>query len=201
MNKKTKTINYVDNASLLEVLKEYKRQVKESKENGTPKPAIPEYVGNALLQISNGLANRANFMNYSWKEEMVLDGIENCLKYIDNFEPIKEVDPDTGKITYNNPFAYFTQIIWFSFVRRIKNEKKQQYIKHKNLYNLLTEYSLDEHNNITISGTGKNQKELQWNDPSFDIIDQFEKSIVEKKKKTKKEGIEKYILPTEENDE
>lgn len=195
--KKNKPINYVDNTTLLNIMIEYKNKVNYAKEHNLNKPPIPELVGSAILQIANGLASKSNFSGYSWKEEMISDGIENVIKYIDNFEPIKEYNTETGKPIYNNPFAYFTQIIWFSFIRRIKNEKIQQYIKHKNLYNLLTEYSLDEQNNVTTTGTGKILKDIEWNDSSFDIIDQFEKSIIKKKKITKKKGVEKYLDVTD----
>ena len=52
---------------------------------------------------------------------MISDGIENCLQYLDNFNPK----------TSNNPFAYFTQIIYYAFVRRIQKEKKQITIKQR----------------------------------------------------------------------
>lgn len=118
---KAKPKHYVNNKQLYETMVTYIGKVRESEKNGTPKPRVPEAVGKALFQISNRLATKPNFSGYTYKEEMISDGIENCLQYIDNF------DPDKSK----NPFAYFTQTIYFAFLRRIAKEKKQTYIRHK----------------------------------------------------------------------
>ena len=113
--------HYVNNAEFLAALIEYRNKVKEAQESGKPKPQIPNYVGECILKIANHLAYKPNFINYSYRDDMVLDGIENCIQYIDNFNPDKS----------NNPFAYFTQIIFYAFLRRITKEKKQAYIKGK----------------------------------------------------------------------
>ena len=113
--------HYVNNAEFLAALIEYRNKVKEAQESGKPKPQIPNYVGECILKIANHLAYKPNFINYSYRDDMVLDGIENCIQYIDNFNPDKS----------NNPFAYFTQIIHYAFLRRITKEKKQAYIKGK----------------------------------------------------------------------
>ena len=80
-------------------------------------PRISDYIGECFLKIiQNGLSYRPNFINYTYRQEMISDGIENCLQYIHNFNPEKS----------NNPFiTYFTQIIYYSFIRRIQKEKKQ----------------------------------------------------------------------------
>ena len=95
--------------------------LKEAEEEGDPKPQISNYLGECILKIANHLSYRPNFINYTYKEEMISDGIENCLQYIDNFDPEKS----------KNPFAYFTQIIYYAFIRRIAKEKKQQKIKDR----------------------------------------------------------------------
>jgi hypothetical protein len=113
--------NYVNNADFLKALKEYKQTVKEAEEAGEPKPQVTNYIGECILKIANHLSYKPNFINYTYRDEMISDGIENCIMYIDNFNPERS----------SNPFAYFTQIIYFAFLRRIQKEKKQTYIKGK----------------------------------------------------------------------
>ena len=113
--------HYVDNKQLYQVLLDYKfARLEAEKKKKTP-PPIPEYVGECLLQIANRLSYKPNFANYMFREEMVGDGIENCINYLNNFDPEKS----------KNPFAYFTQIIYYAFLRRISQEKKQLEIKNK----------------------------------------------------------------------
>jgi len=117
--------HYVDNKMLYAVMVEFKQAVNEAEESGDPPPVVPDMVGSALLKIANRLSTKPNFINYTFREEMVSDGIENCINYINNFDPKKS----------KNPFAYFTQIIYYAFLRRIQKEKKQLYIKHKAIEN------------------------------------------------------------------
>ena len=116
-----KKVHYVDNKKFLAAIVERKEQIKEAEGVGDPKPQITNYLGECILKISNHLSYRPNFINYTYKEEMISDGIENSLQYIDNFDPEKS----------KNPFAYFTQIIYYAFIRRIAKEKKQQKIKER----------------------------------------------------------------------
>ena len=113
--------NYVNNKDLLAALIAYRAAVAEAEEGGEDKPQVPDYIGKCIMMIAQRLATRPNFSGYMYKEEMISDGIENCLQYIHNFNPEKS----------QNPFAYFTQIIWYAFLRRISKEKKQMYIKFK----------------------------------------------------------------------
>jgi|TARA_R110000803_G_scaffold79661_7_gene145362 DNA-directed RNA polymerase specialized sigma24 family protein len=113
--------NYVNNKDLLAALIAYRESVAEAEEGGDKKPQVPDYIGKCIMMIAQRLATRPNFSGYMYKEEMISDGIENCLQYIHNFNPEKS----------QNPFAYFTQIIWYAFLRRISKEKKQMYIKFK----------------------------------------------------------------------
>ena len=118
---KKKKPHYVNNKEFLAAMVEFKQMVADAEEAGEPKPRVPNYIGECFLKIANHLSYRPNFINYTYKEEMISDGIENCLQYINNFNPEKS----------NNPFAYFTQIIYFAFIRRITKEKKQSKIKDK----------------------------------------------------------------------
>ena len=111
--------HYVNNKEFLEAITVYRNKVIEAKEKGEQKPRVTEYIGDCFLKIATHLSYRPNFVNYMFKDDMICDGIENCLQYIDNFDPEKS----------SNPFAYFTQIIYFAFLRRIQREKKQLDIK------------------------------------------------------------------------
>ena len=116
-----KRVHYVDNKKFLAAIIERKELMAESEAAGDDPPRITNYLGECILKIANHLSYRPNFINYTYREEMISDGIENCLQYIDKFNPEKST----------NPFAYFTQIIYYAFVRRIQKEKKQQAIKEK----------------------------------------------------------------------
>lgn len=113
--------HYVNNKDFLEALIEYKTKVLLAKEQGKSKPRISNYIGECFLKIANHLSYRPNFVNYMFKDDMICDGVENCVLYVDNFDPEKS----------RNPFAYFTQIIYYAFLRRIQREKKQLEIKNK----------------------------------------------------------------------
>ena len=116
--------HYVDNEKFLEVMTAYRNAYLDGKENGeVQKPMIPDYAGECFLKIAERLSHRPNFINYAFREEMVSDGIENCVMYASNFNPEKS----------SNPFAYFTQITYYAFLRRIEKEKKQLYIKYKTM--------------------------------------------------------------------
>lgn len=115
------TKHYVDNKKLFTVLVQYKADIEDRSKKGLEPPPIPEYVGLCILQIANKLSTKSNFVNYMFREEMISDGIENCINYMHNFNPEKS----------QNPFAYFTQIIHYAFLRRIQREKKQMEIKNK----------------------------------------------------------------------
>ena len=113
--------HYVNNKEFLEAMKAYKKGVNKAIREKKEKPPVTNYIGSCFLKIANHLSYRPNFINYTFRDDMVSDGIENCLQYLDNFNPAKS----------SNPFAYFTQIIYYAFIRRIQKEKKQTTIKHK----------------------------------------------------------------------
>jgi hypothetical protein len=113
--------HYVNNADLLKALIDYRTKKEQAAADGKPKPLLSNYIGECILKIATHLSYKPNFINYSYRDDMILDGVENCIQYIDNFNPEKS----------KNPFAYFTQIIYYAFLRRIAKEKKQSYIKGK----------------------------------------------------------------------
>ena len=118
---KKKSFHYVDNKKFLQAMTEWKENCAMAEEADDPKPPLTNYIGECFLKIANGLSYRPNFINYTYRQEMISDGIENCLQYIHNFNPEKS----------KNPFAYFTQIIYYAFIRRIQKEKKQSHVKHR----------------------------------------------------------------------
>ena len=122
---KKKPEHYVNNKEFLHAMIDYRKSVNKAKRLKQNKPPVPNYVGECFLKIANHLSFRPNFINYTYRDDMISDGIENCLQYLDNFNPK----------TSNNPFAYFTQIIYYAFVRRIQKEKKQTTIKHRMIQN------------------------------------------------------------------
>jgi len=128
MPKKTKNIHYVNNQEFSQAVVSYVGTVKEAKETGKAIPVVTDYVATCFLRIAENLSHKSNFIRYTYREEMVMDAVENCLKAIENYDI--NASTRTGK---PNAFAYFTQIIWYAFLRRITKEKKQQDIKEKYL--------------------------------------------------------------------
>jgi hypothetical protein len=120
MSKKN-TEYYVNNKDFLEAITVFKNKVKEAEEQGKDRPRISHYIGDCFLKIATHLSYKPNFVNYTFREDMISDGVENCVQYINNFDPEKS----------KNPFAYFTQIIYYAFLRRIQKEKRQNDIKQK----------------------------------------------------------------------
>ena len=118
--------HYIDNKEFLTKISEYRERRIEAEECGDPKPQVTNYLGECFVKIANHLAYKSNFVNYTFRDEMILDGIENCLTYMDNFDPAKS----------NNPFAYFTQITYYAFIRRIQKEKRHMETKFKYIKSL-----------------------------------------------------------------
>lgn len=167
--------NYVNNKDFLAALVSYQQLVRESNEQAAPRPRVPNYIGECIMKISTHLARKPNFINYTFKDEMIADGIENCLQYIDNFDPEKS----------SNPFAYFTQIIWYAFIRRIQKEKKVLYTKYKliehvNLMNL----SSDTQDHDSTVDFNDNIKMSEWSEEYMNtFMNDFEEN---KRRKIKK---------------
>jgi|TARA_B100000073_G_scaffold79421_1_gene60314 hypothetical protein len=140
--------HYVDNQKFLAAIVEYKRRVKVAEEKGLEKPRVNDYIGGCFLKIANHLSFRPNFINYMYKDDMICDGIENCIQYIDNFNPEKS----------KNPFAYFTQIVYYAFLRRIAKEKRQMDIKDKIIdkYGYSDVFAVDGHATTDYNGIKSN---------------------------------------------
>lgn len=144
--------HYVNNKDFLYAIIEYKKLINLSESENSQKPRISQYIGECFLKIATHLSYKPNFVNYMFREDMISDGIENCVQYINNFNPEKST----------NPFAYFTQIIYYAFLRRIAKEKKQLEIKNK----ILEQSGFDEvfvsDNNI-LSGTSSDMNTIKSN--------------------------------------
>jgi hypothetical protein len=162
--------HYIDNKEFLAEMTKYRLAVAKAKKNNEPKPKIPEYVGKCFMLIAEKLSHRPNFLSYTFRDEMIADAIENCVMYVDNFDPAKS----------QNPFAYFTQIVYYAFLRRIGKEKNQLYIKYK-----ATESAgvLDEFGQNENEDGYNRQFELYENISEF--IENYETSRKLKKKPTK----------------
>ena len=128
-----KSEHYVNNKEFLQAMIEYKDRCEKAIKRKRKPPPVTNYIGECFLKIANRLSYRPNFINYTYRADMISDGIENCLQYMNNFNPKKS----------NNPFAYFTQIIYYAFIRRIQKEKKQQDVKAKVIANSGVELMMD----------------------------------------------------------
>lgn len=168
--------HYINNKDFLAEMIKYRQVIDEAKQFGSRKPQIPTYVAKCFMMIAENLSHKPNFLSYTFRDEMVADAIENCVMYVDNFDPAKS----------SNPFAYFTQITYYAFLRRIQKEKKQLYVKYKSTETagILDEYELNENEDGTFR-----QFELYENISSF--IENYENA--KKAKKEKKAGLEKFV--------
>lgn len=120
--------HYLDNHAFLKALIEYRRQCARAKRRGRSAPQIPEYIGECLLLIATHLSYKPNFIKYTYRDDMIADGVENCIQYMHRFNPRKS----------RNPFGYFTSIIFYAFLRRIQKERKQTYIRYKLIEQAIT---------------------------------------------------------------
>lgn len=121
-----KSSHYVDNKKFLQALIEYRQSVDDAAARGEDPPVVSKYIGECFIKIATHLSYKSNFINYTFKDDMISDGIENCLTAVAKFDPAKS----------SNPFAYYTQVIYFAFIRRIQKEKKQQATKYKLMENM-----------------------------------------------------------------
>ena len=174
----SKPKQYVNNADSLAALIDYKERYKAAKADKKPPPAIPNYIGECFMKIAEGLSHKPNFINYTYREEMMSDGIENCLMYFSNFDPTKS----------KNPFAYFTQIIYYAFLRRIQKEKKQLYVKYKatEQMGILDEMEMMEFEDGT-------SKQFELYDNIAEFIGNYEEAQDKKKEVKKPKGLEKFL--------
>jgi len=168
--------HYINNKDFLKEMIKYRTAIRKAKRLGQPKPQIPTYVAKCFMMIAENLSHKPNFLSYTFRDEMVADAIENCVMYVDNFDPSKS----------SNPFAYFTQITYYAFLRRIQKEKKQLYVKYKSTETagILDEFELNENEDGTFR-----QFELYENISEF--ISNYENA--RKAKKAKRAGLEKFV--------
>jgi len=177
-----KSIHYVNNSDFSTAVVEYVKKVDEARKTDKKIPTVPDYIAQCFLRIAEGLSHKANFIRYTYREEMVMDAVENCLKAIGNYN--LEAATRTGK---PNAFAYFTQITWYAFLRRITKEKKQQEIKMK----YLTKSGIDSFIDVGTEGVATDTA-THFVDTLRDRIqrvrntDQEIKEIVKKEKKKRK---------------
>ena len=169
--------HYINNEEFLKALIEFNTNCKEAEKEGKPEPAIPNYLGECFLKIAEHLSRKPNFISYSFRDEMIADGIENCLMYFRNFDPAKS----------KNPFAYFTQIVYYAFLRRIMREKKQLYVKYKatEQFGLIDEFEMFE-------DAEGNMRQFELYDNISEFIQNFEENK-KKKKEGKVKGLEKFM--------
>jgi hypothetical protein len=175
MSKKTK--HYINNADFLKALIDYRAACDEAKRNDKQDPIVPNYIGECFIKIAEHLSRKPNFVSYSFRDEMIADGIENCIMYFRNFNPDKST----------NPFAYFTQIIYFAFLRRITREKKQLYVKYK----ATEQFGILDEGEMYEDSEGNMQQFVMY-DNIAEFIHTFEENK-KAKKKTKTKGLENFI--------
>lgn len=168
--------HYIDNKLFLKEMIAHRKAVKKAKREGAKKPQLPEYVGKCFMMIAENLSHKPNFLSYSFRDEMISDAIENCVMYADNFDPAKS----------KNPFAYFTQIVYYAFLRRIQREKKQLYVKYKSTEMIGV---TDEMGQLDDGDGHSRQFEMYENISAF--IENFENSRLAKK--NKKINLEKLV--------
>lgn len=168
--------HYINNKDFLKEMTAYRTAIRKAKRLGQPKPQIPRYVAECFMKIAENLSHKPNFISYTFRDEMIADAIENCVMYVDNFDPSKS----------SNPFAYFTQIVYYAFLRRIQKEKKQLYIKYKSTQTagILDEFELNENEDGTF-------RQFELYDNISEFIDNWENA--RKAKKAKKAGLEKFV--------
>lgn len=165
--------HYVSNRKFYLELVKYRESIANAKENNLPDPPIPNYIGECLMLIAQRLSNRPNFIGYPHKDDMIADGIENCIRYLLVFDPSRST----------NPFAYFTQSIKNAFIRRIKTEKKQLYLKFKSSQNFQLTMQLND-----------NRFVAEDNDIVNQYIEDYEKSLLKKKEVTVPAGNTRVII-------
>ena len=168
--------NYINNKEFYQELVKFKDSCNAAEKAGDPVPRIPEKIGEAFFMIANKLANKGNFIGYTYKDEMINDALENCVVAVHSFNPEKS----------KNPFAYFTQIIWYAFLRRIEKEKKQTYIKYKSLEEVVVDSNFFENE----GGNGYGNFDIE-NEKMKPIIDKFENKT-KKKIDAVPKGVEKF---------
>jgi hypothetical protein len=186
MAKKKNSNNYINSEKFTDEMRTFKAACLVARENGQERPPIPRYVGECILLIANKLASSKSFSQYSFKDDMISDGIENSIRYIENFDPDRKAGiplKGTNGVSNSggNPFSYFTQIIYFAFLRKIFNERKELYAKHKIMSNQIATYDALAEEDKSVMAYSSLE-----NDKLNDLVESFEKTLKTKKEKRKK---------------
>jgi hypothetical protein len=178
---KTKKVHYVNNQRFYEEIVEYRKKLQEARDAGKEDPRIPNYIGECIWKIAEKLSTKPCFMNYSYRDEMISDGIENCILYFKDYDPVKG----------QNPFAYFTQVIYYAFLRRISKEEKNRYTMYKHFQeSVLSQNDIG----VFVDESENHLLPTKLYDNINDFMDKFEKKEEAKKIKRKemKQGLNKF---------
>ena len=188
MTKQNNKVHYVDNQKFYQEILEHKRKLKEAREQGKEDPRLSNYIGECIWKMANKLSCKPCFINYSYRDEMISDAIENCILYFNDY------DPNRG----SNPFAYFTQVIYFAFLRRINKEEKNRYIIYKNFQETVINNG---HAGFLIDGDDNHLLSVNLYDNINEFMEKYEKkeAIKKQKRKEQKQGLTKFY--EEEKDE
>lgn len=202
--KRQKRDHYIDNERFFKEMQEWKKTVYEAEQTGETEPPVTPYIGECFLKIAEQLSSKPNFAHYPYRDEMICDAVENCVVYAANFDPEKSA----------NPFSYFTQIIYYAFLRRIQREKKQAFIKYKMVRDRVGDGNIGKYLNRMKGFDDGGESMMEYRDPAarrFDLsetdIENFTRDLEKedkrgksKRKKTKRKpkGLENLF---EENDE
>ena len=173
----SKENHYVDNELFLKEMVAYRRAMRKAKREGLPQPRLPEFVGECFMKIAEKRSHEFNFLSYTFRDEMILDAIENCVQYAHNFNPRKS----------KNPFAYFSQIVYFAFVRRIQKEKKHLYVKYKSteLHGVLDDLN-------QLESEDGNTRQYEQYDNISEFIKNFEDAKARKKAKQQQAALARF---------
>ena len=178
MTKKAKqSEHYVNNKEFTAAVAEHNAAVVLAKEEGRTPPQMSNYIGECIYKISTRLSTRPNFINYTYRDEMICDAIENCIQYIRNFNIEKS----------NNAFAYITQICYYAFLRRIQKEKKQVFIKQQ----IISDITQDTFETIDGDTTGMHNTNVEWMQEHMNHV-QYEPRKSKRKKPLKTKGLDKF---------
>ena len=169
--------HYVNNKEFTAAVAEYNEKVKLAESKGKTPPQMSNYIGECIYKIATRLSTRPNFINYTYRDEMICDAIENCIQYIGNFNVEKS----------NNAFAYITQICYYAFLRRIQKEKKQVFIKQQ----MTMDITADTFETIDGDTTGMTNTNVEWMQENMNPVE-YEPRKSKRTKKTKTKGLDKF---------
>lgn len=178
-------VHYVDNKKFYQEIVKHRQAVIEAESKGEEAPRLPNYIGECICKIAEKLSYKPCFMNYSFRDEMIEDGIENCIMYFKDFDPEKT----------QNPFAYFTQVIYYAFLRRIAKEEKNRYTVYKYFQStVIFPGTMDIGFDDTDMSETSNMMPRKIYDNINEFMDRYEKkeAIKKEKRKIAKEGLIKF---------